>query len=125
MINKEELRLGNWVKAPNGGYGTIRELCAHFANIIPVKGCYHTIGYDELLGIPLSGDILSKCGFIRDGDLFFRGSTAAFFCPIYHRNSFWGLNVPHPPYIGTEFKYLHQLQNLFYALQGVELTFKP
>ena len=74
MIKKEELRLGNWVKIPKNayyydeedfdeGYTQVTSLSSYELNTYSLK----EISYDEIEGIPLTGEILEKIGFQKDG----------------------------------------------------------
>ncbi len=74
---------------------------------------------DGLLPIPLTPEILEKCGFEKSKnhslDYFKKSVTGnAFFFrigrPFKHENRFY-----------PEVKYLHQIQNLYFALTGDEL----
>lgn len=125
MIDPKELRIGNWVHGYSSNYehvpsffkvesldeGRINPYCAHDGETWYAK---------EVTPIPLTTEILEKCGLIEansfhelqvDGinfvwdnsglDVSFEGNQIAM--PLLHIKS------------------LHQLQNLYFALTGSEL----
>lgn len=111
MIPANELRIGNWV--------SIGEMCyAPLTKIDPGVSS----GFE---GIELTPEILLKCGFVHE-------EKKGIICENYHfytkeplaynsshagwwyKSIHWGM--PH------NLKYLHQLQNLYFALTGTELT---
>jgi hypothetical protein len=80
---------------------------------------------DEIFGIPLTPEILEKCGFGYDYDghlrislparmelWFYKGNSAEM--DIRQDGKFISFKCAH-------LQYLHQLQNLFFALSGEEL----
>lgn len=79
----------------------------------------------DLKRIPLTPEWLERCAFIHDdGDKkwYKSGSHVG---PIYFiYQATYGLQGlgTHP---GNNIKYLHQLQNLYFALTGTELEIKP
>lgn len=97
MIKSNELRIGNWVYGAPDSY----EQC-------------HNIMYDweSATPIQLTPEILEKCGFKND---FKVGRHADDFV-----NDVYSVMYKHA--IVTKVKHLHQLQNLYYALTGEELT---
>lgn len=81
--------------------------------------------YDNVVGIPLTEDILLRCGFKllkddEDYEIFVLSgfiicmSINGFYSELLDQNGF-----------KSEIKYLHQLQNLFYSLTGKELLLQP
>lgn len=79
-------------------------------------------------GIPLTAEWLEKMGFVRQkaefDSCFDKGSMSihqdgTFFFPISYET-----HEPDFQTIGTGFKHVHQLQNLYFALTGEELTIK-
>jgi hypothetical protein len=113
MIQANELRIGNWVLV-NGKPVTIQILNG---NLTPHK---------ELEPIPLTLEILEKANLINitDSSCFtnkdnsvtvFKGSQGYYVCwEDAGRES--SISI-----IGKPFHYVHQLQNLYFALTGEEL----
>jgi len=73
---------------------------------------------ESLNPIPLSKEWLLKAGFVKHSPYFSNGSIIEFyennnalFCELPNDNVFYHI------------KYVHQLQNLYFALTGVELVF--
>lgn len=108
MIAASELRLNNSVKSNyhNGLVTEIKSLSPTevrlWANPIAIYK------YENIEPIPISDKILNKCEF---------GDEHLFYDVYLYRITVTGSRV----WIG-ECKYLHQLQNLYYALTQTELT---
>lgn len=139
MIQAKELRVGNWVRYnlfPNDFY-TIRAVCED--RIHPIELMEHKNneiyavhveeGLSMLEPIPLTSEILIQCGFnaapaadsysgwlVKISDtgekVRIRKSTDGFAWPLFGHHE-----VP--------VNHLHQLQNLYFALTGKELEYKP
>lgn len=125
MIPQNELRIGNWVNS----YGQDHTI-----------GTY-SLSYNETLDpIPITEDWLIRLDF-EEYDALFRDDQAY---PVWHDSSksfiitgfdldtdapFYNLVVTNDDMtnshcIGTEISYIHQLQNLYFALTGKELELK-
>lgn len=112
MIQANELRIGNWVQHPDNPN-------PHRVNVYGIlnqseKGLFRPI--------PLTEDWLLKFGFEinlywRKDWLQIQQSENEFSIYISDDNSGYEFGEP--------FKYVHQLQNLFFALTGTELELKP
>jgi hypothetical protein len=115
MIQANELRIGNWVRIRESD--TKVQVEAYMLNVSELSNCQP---------IPLTPEILEKCGFERlthkteggykSSIYSYRGkySFTVFFDDGKLSVSFWQ---------GNEKQYLHQLQNLYFALTGEELNF--
>lgn len=118
-MKPNELRFGNIVYAKNEIetiIGIERQRVVVFANgMINGEG----VEYKDIKGIPLTADLLRRFGFtaIEDSNyyddqygnqLYFKGDSAI-----------WVFNS-HP--IRHDIKYLHELQNIYYALIGAEIA---
>ncbi len=100
-IKVESLRLGNWVS--NGDFN-YKVDCGSLYDAA-------TLEYYPLEGIPITPDILRNIGVIKEGIelrldqglcyVDFKGNTL------------------------TAAMYVHELQNLFYALTNTEIEYKP
>jgi hypothetical protein len=117
MIQANELRIGNWFYVPAGGHKQISDFeIMNFAATNP-----------SAAQIPLTPEILEKCGFEAPD---YRFPNHSFYSLQNWlevsgevRQSIWLLYANDDEYrTGTEFQYLHQLQNLYFALTGNELT---
>jgi hypothetical protein len=136
MIDEKEIRIGNYIKAQTKGgewyeCELTRELFLRWL---------HFGGDDFSEPIPLTEEWLLRFGFKKEThagtDLFLiplkivAGQTLKGFC-LYFTEDEWDLSFT-DYYTGKEktelfpygLKYVHQLQNLYFALTGEELTIK-
>jgi len=146
MIKPEELRIGNWVETytvlmsgswydksgKQHGHDVITEPGIRQKQI-DVKDLEILSGPQGFLAtyrpIPITPEILEKCGFKNDvendaADMIF-GEFRIF--AGHHEWWFWGHESPIDigMKINVRLDYLHQLQNLYFALTGEELNYKP
>ncbi len=121
MIQKQDLRIGNWISdvhASDTGMWQVTELkrhqCAYGKSLMSK--------YENLKPIPLTPEILEKYGFscnINDNEFIYNNH-----CEITLKvtdGKYWScyeIKMDGFKYI----EYLHQLQNLIFALTGEELT---
>jgi hypothetical protein len=111
MIKANEIRVGNWVKA-------VRSDCWYQVNKQNFSAYVDNIHTEP---IPITNEILEKCGFdyvdhyscIIDIWEFKKAVGGG---AIFHYNS---ENSPRSRQVTL--RYLHQLQNLYFALTGKEL----
>lgn len=107
MVNASELRIGNWAV----NYGNY--VCIEADDIVD---CHHQPeSYDP---IPLTPEILEKAGF-TGGDWFFTINNIISFSHT-DTEGLWKTWVVGDNSIGN-IHFVHQLQNLYYALTGQEL----
>lgn len=103
MIPANELRIGNWVK-----------ISQHQTTVSHIMG-----DEDFFEPIPLTPQILEKCWFRLHKDLVY----------IYKHHAririTKQLELLLDGNLWVELKYLHQLQNLYFALTGEELNYTP
>lgn len=152
MIKSNELRLGNLVNR-RGETGVvvsldIEDVCVRFGG---EYGDFERWYFESIDPIPLTPDILEKCGFekyVRAADYieadenhpldfadledwtiyeieklqFFVGVRGSMFSVVQEGACYDESTGIHK--IGVYIKHLHQLQNLFFALTGEELTIK-
>lgn len=107
MIPVQELRFGNWV-LPFDGSKEPEQIS--FGKFRSIEG-----GANNLQPIPLTPEILEKCGLLEGGK----------FAPNEYFSLQDGCLYLEQEYTCVDIKYLHQLQNVFFALTGEELNYKP
>lgn len=138
-IKASELRIGNWVNSKlvfhfpeRVVYRPTRILAYHFQ--VNDEDCFHPI--------PLTPEILEKCGFSYLGNGSYENGHMFDKIFVYKRNTLsigimlmaggklsisfntnFKTNASMRIYEGSEY-YLHQLQNLYFALTGEELDIK-
>jgi hypothetical protein len=122
-MNAQELRIGNCVYQQDGQVRIIDGEDIHAMEMYPE----HSLRFKP---IPLTPEILEKCGFKTDIYLELANDD---FALIYRRevkDKKWGDCLVFEGNGGYDYpgdiplwhiKYLHQLQNLYYALAGEEL----
>lgn len=120
MVQFNELRVGNLMHVGNGIYERVLEILCDSITTETKQGIF------DFEGIPLTPEILEKAGFKYDEgmesyDLF----TSSGLISIATDYSFFiGDNHLECGFAGGNkslVKYLHQLQNLYFALTGEEL----
>lgn len=119
MIRANEFRIGNWVEARDGKNKSYVQvdgfLFWHFQLANADGG--QAIEINSVYPIPLTSEILEACGFELKEDRYFEKGRVV----IY---DFGGGIYTLYQYVLPEIKYLHQLQNLYFALTGTELEIK-
>ncbi len=118
MINAKELRIGNYVQ--HEPYpDEIWQIDFKLLESIDLQ-------LVECVGIPLTPEILLNCGF--EEYMFYSRSDVVYKFGKYFIaiNGWFHLATSEESAIilNYEIKYLHQLQNLIFALTGTELTIK-
>jgi hypothetical protein len=119
MIQPNELRIGNYVNSRKGYTKVVGVLC----DMIETET--HSDILDNFDPIPITPDILERLGFeckhnywtYKDSDygIIFNNECVelcTMIACIIH-------SIPH-----IQIDYVHQLQNLYHSLTGIELTFK-
>ena len=131
-MKAQELRIGNYVNTSERS-GNIYQICRQgivrtinngSCNITP-NGCSSpvvTVKLKNIEPIPLTEEWLMKFGFRTHDhhDYFIDISPASDFrawLSVFQGNGFFYIDA-----FDIKFKYVHQLQNLFFALTGEELT---
>lgn len=138
MIEPKDLRIGNWVMAGKSVV-QVESLDERGINLYISYGVYGSTDYDgefhdpsgynfgqTINSIPLTPDILMKCNGskmddydrisirLTDGFIILNtGDKTILDCEDSHYNQF------------PDILDLHQLQNLYFALTGTELTYNP
>lgn len=123
MITANELRIGNWLQGTKPFKITriFNEDIVGLGNEIDNQGDPYIVSGETpcLESIPLTPEILEQCGFEKQsigGTSYFKHPK----CGILEGGIFEDgtMNFMH---IAAPCKYLHQLQNLYFALTGKEL----
>lgn len=119
MMQPNELRIGNWVVRKDRQSGKF--ICYEQVNYLKKSIKYGELPSSYCVGIPLTPEILEKCGFVTDGDSWVKNKIELMFITTdeHYEMEF---TCPSMDWKIVPIKYLHQLQNLCFALTGKELT---
>lgn len=126
-MKASELRIGNWFK-----FGELTHTMTHWD--------IRNLSVDEMRGrnteayrpIPLTEELLLKCGFVKGNAIYSTGysiyirKTDFYLRPAYKGGYYWGFNISDEKNDCElndvrPIEYLHQLQNLYFALTEEEL----
>jgi len=124
-MENRELRIGNWV--------IVNEECqieAIIHDVVDVSTRFETYVLDTVKPIPLTEEWLERFGFEKDEEYdegglvdyrftLMKGSLE--FVSFWNSEDLMGVNQPQT---GVDVEHVHQLQNLYFALMGEELTEK-
>ena len=138
-MKANELRIGNYVDVPNKSQSPFKVDYFDESKVYQKNGAYKLPGFsteipfhpltwdlEDCQGIPLTPEILEKCGFeIRDQGVCITAITKDFlFELIWLKDSVTNEVKGYPFYRNGShvLKYLHQVQNLVHALTGEEIT---
>lgn len=131
-MKANEFRIGNFVGTSFFTVGKIISIQKDFVDV-DSDGIISSKIIDELKPIKLTEDILLKCGFEKkesEGEigLHFEYFLKKYVSIVFNYGAFHLVNIDIDcddlwSYynIGTNITYLHQLQNLYFALNGEEL----
>jgi hypothetical protein len=115
MISPNEIRIGNLLRWKDNG----QQFDVMMANMADHHFWEH-IGHGDIEGIPLSADIMAKCGFHLDANLSYNGLRLSL------KFVRWEPTIPFlqvdSPFGSTTLKFVHDLQNWFFALTEQELN---
>jgi hypothetical protein len=132
-MNATEVRVGNWILIPTNNEIKIPSYCKKIKAITlfgeldftePTYSESHRVPAINCAGIPLTEEILLKCGFIKTIDKQLPYQTAYNFDDfILDCNFVPCIDCGHGlvKSYGKEIKYFHDLQNVIYDLEGKEL----
>ena len=122
MLDPKELRVGNWVLKVSG----VDRNSKSFFEYKPIAVDEYLFSFSKVcFPIPITGDVLGKSGFKHDFGDWYRNIEAEGideglpFLRYKHKEKCWYLKDVQIP---VQPLYLHQLQNLVYALSKQELT---
>lgn len=118
-MSPKELRIGNFVQTPDG-IGTVMILSEYSASV-NVMDCISN--FNHFAGIPITPEWLEQLGFEKDQYNVYRSPDTIEFRPLIYDNGIIGYEL----YRGAvdwlrHIEYVHQLQNLYFALTKKELT---
>ena len=126
-MKREELRVGNLVEDQKGQIREVKCIDSNNEDCLYLKipTCSLAIGrhsLKDICPINIDEDILIKCGLKRIVDGLFYGFKSSVGYVVPYQNGAYGLYqyVKSDEYI-ARFTYLHELQNLYYALTKEEL----
>lgn len=123
MVKSNELRIGNLLHADReaGRFVAVAEI--RETKIIVHDNDWSGLKHDELSPIPLTPEWLRKFGF--EEEKYFKG-THSFGDFSIVASDFQPVVMGYDDFVrfGKPQQFVHQLQNLFYALTGEELTIK-
>ena len=123
MIQANELRIGNLVNSKNDGIISITNISEKSVAVSEAH-CYNHIPVEFISPIPLTEEWLLKLGFKKrkNRHLFHWENKIVI---SEYKDEFENFFYPKTGYdirFSNEIKYVHQLQNLYFALTGAELT---
>jgi hypothetical protein len=122
-LRAQELRIGNYVnyeQTTHVIHQLTNSICGSYWHKSNASDSYaHT--YDEIKPIPLTEEWLERFGFERLGNGFEFWESSVF--NIEFIRNHWHISYT-SNVLCTHIKYVHQLQNLYFALTGEELTIK-
>lgn len=93
--------------------------------IMDSNGMFVSVGIEDLEPIPLTEDVLVKCGFEKAGNHYYKKSIGEYLELAWHflsDNSICLQTKGSGSKERTHVVHLHQLQNLYFALAGKELN---
>lgn len=117
-MKANELRIGNWVEQPNDGVTRVTAIL----NDLQIKT---ETGYIDKYcrPIPLTEEWLLKFGFEKADEIYFiEFDVYSMTIKEYEKGKYILNPETHFNYVDIE--YVHQLQNLYFALTGQELELK-
>ncbi len=123
MINIRDLRIGNWIATDDNLF--MQVTLSTFSSLENSTGTYKPI--------PLTGDILSGCGFTYSGEddkysyaRHFKSNLRIAYADgqyiFYYFDKLGGIILQDR--LSSPILYLHQLQNIYYCLTGDELRLR-
>ena len=133
-MTNTELRIGNWIAY----HGIPVKVSMVGLVTIDIFGPYLDPDRASLTPIPLTPEILVKCGFVKTTSVIGEGSFAIDYVDYRLGNMVAtvidaGIEIDFAPEFDTIedrnyvaiVHHLHTLQNLFYSLTGTELNYTP
>lgn len=128
MIDPKEMRLGNLVKIPD--FTDPQQVAAVFREDLgfdipldDISTTFNRIRMAAIDPIPITPEWLERVGFDKYGRLPFEMSVNKnIWVSWINEDEGWMVDIHGEPFVLI--RYVHQLQNLIFALTGSELTIK-
>lgn len=120
MINPKDLMLGNWVYDGDSTLFPMQVVGIGndyvYLNFEGNEGDLWDVKPEDILGIPLTKDILLSCGFVAMDNLIYKPKTS--FEILGNNFDGWHLTYNCAEYIIADepIRYVHELQNQYYSL---------
>ena len=127
MIDVKELRIGNYVfpKNDSGKESVIGEIFAINDYLVSIKGNHNQYDYHLLEPIPLTEELLLKCGFTElysdSKGYIYSVNNIEFIRSYFDTPSYFIKTNEENVLFEKPIIYLQQLQNIYFALIGKEL----
>ena len=122
-MEAKELRIGNWI---NVTFSSIvkQQVVDCMCDSVNTK-CHESLPFDFIEPIPLTEEWLLKFGFIKRNEYEFDfWQNSMWKLKEYKKKKYYILFHCSDEVDCTLIKYVHQLQNLYFALTGEELQIK-
>lgn len=116
-MKANELRIGNWIN--DNGYNSIIGVIDSHYHAIQISGSPRMIALETIEPIPLTDEWVLRFGFKKDSMVNITFFLKGFGYITIPKN---GNCIFRKEGIEVIIKYVHQLQNLYFALTGEELT---
>lgn len=123
MIQANELRIGNYVYLFDNTNDFLK-IHTISRDVLQVEGTIiggEVYKIENVTPIKLNSEILEMFGFVKCGHLTYEIVNKSLSCKYRISNTGYG-HVYHGIHTTYPINYLHQLQNLYFALSGEELT---
>ena len=126
MLSTSELRLGNSVLVstslhPLPAVCEVQQIMANEIRVETIEGSHFNASISEISGILVDADVIKQYGFMLQAE----DPHSYYKAPIILVNDSEGWHLAlHGWHIGHNIYYLHQLQNLYFALCLEELKLK-
>jgi hypothetical protein len=113
IIKASELRIGNWILFNQEEHQISVIYNNDTIGIKRKNGSMFYLKAKNVLPIPLTKNVLVKCGFIKHDIIFTFNGYAYFYGNLSNKNA----------HVAENILYLHELQNVFQSLYKIKLEF--
>lgn len=129
MIKVTDLRIDNWAIAPKIGLCQVNGIQLHSDGNtyiwVVAEGMefQHSVNLKDLKGVELTDEILEKCGFTTGPYDLYIWRKEETFCIAFNDHNEAQIAINEKEFtVGRKIKLLHDLQNLYHAFTGEELS---